>query len=194
MSEEARTVYVGRLVLGAVLLLIGAAWLFVTLDLVDIPIQSAIAVGLILIGIVILVVGRHGGLVGLGVVLTVLLAFMSLLNVPLEGGVGERTFRPASTADLESEYRMAVGRLTVDLTSIEGAAVPDVEVSLGIGQVVVVLPEGVPVSVEGTAGMGQVVLLGSEQNGLGVEHTLTENDAVFDVRVSVGMGQVEVRR
>jgi len=193
MSDE-RAVHVGRLVLGAILLLIGAAWLVVTLDLVDLPIQSAMAASLILIGIVLLVVGRHGGLVALGVILTVMLAFMSILDVPFEGGVGERTFRPAGTADLEAEYRMAVGRMTVDLTSIEGASVPDVEISLGIGQVVVILPDDVPVSVEGDAGAGQVVILGSEQNGFGVDHSVTENDAVFEVRVSVGMGQVEVRR
>lgn len=193
MSDE-RAVHVGRLVLGAILLLIGAAWLVVTLDLVDLPIQSAMAASLILIGIVLLVVGRHGGLVALGVILTVMLAFMSILDVPFEGGVGERTFRPAGTADLEAEYRMAVGRMTVDLTSIEGASVPDVEISLGIGQVVVILPDEIPVSVEGDAGAGQVVILGSEQNGFGVEHSVTENDSVFEVRVSVGMGQVEVRR
>lgn len=193
MSDE-RAVHVGRLVLGAILLLIGAAWLVVTLDLVDLPIQSAMAASLILIGIVLLVVGRHGGLVTLGVILTVMLAFMSILDVPFEGGVGERTFRPAGTADLEAEYRMAVGRMTVDLTSIEGTTVPDVEISLGIGQVVVILPDDVPVSVEGDAGAGQVVILGSEQNGFGVEHSVTENDALFEVRVSVGMGQVEVRR
>lgn len=193
MSEE-RGVPIGRLVLGAILLLIGAAWLLVTLEVVEIPIQSAMAIALILIGIVILTVGRHGGLVTLGVVLTVALAFMSLLNVPFEGGVGDRTFRPAGTADLRDEYRMALGKLTVDLTAIEGTVVPDVEVSVGMGQVVVVLPDEVPVSVEGNAGAGQVVILGSEQNGLGVEHAVTENDAVFEVQVSVGMGQVEVRR
>jgi len=193
MSDD-RSVHVGRLVLGAILLLIGAAWLVVTLDLVDLPIQSAMAAGLILIGIVILVVGRHGGLVTLGVILTVMLAFMSLLDVPFEGGVGERTFRPASTADLRQEYRMAIGRLTVDLTSIEGTTISDVEISLGIGQVVVILPDEVSVRVEGDAGAGQVMILGSEQNGLGVEHSITENDAVFEVRVAVGLGQVEVRR
>lgn len=193
MSDD-RGVHVGRLVLGAILLLIGAAWLVVTLDLVDLPIQSAMAAGLILIGIVILVVGRHGGLVTLGVILTVMLAFMSLLDVPFEGGVGERTFRPASTADLRQEYRMAIGRLTVDLTSIEGTTISDVEISLGIGQVVVILPDEVSVRVEGDAGAGQVMILGSEQNGLGVEHSITENDAVFEVRVAVGLGQVEVRR
>ena len=193
MSDE-RGVHVGRLVLGAILLLIGAAWLVVTLDLVDLPIQSAMAAGLILIGIVILVVGRHGGLVTLGVILTVMLAFMSLLDVPFEGGVGERTFRPASTADLRQEYRMAIGRLTVDLTSLEGTTISDVEISLGIGQVVVILPDEVSVRVEGDAGAGQVMILGSEQNGLGVEHSITENDAVFEVRVAVGLGQVEVRR
>jgi len=119
---------------------------------------------------------------------------MSLLDVPFEGGVGERTFRPASTADLRQEYRMAIGRLTVDLTSIEGTTISDVEISLGIGQVVVILPDEVSVRVEGDAGAGQVMILGSEQNGLGVEHSITENDAVFEVRVAVGLGQVEVRR
>lgn len=193
MSEE-RGLPVGRLVLGAVLLLIGAAWLLVTLEVVDVPIQSAMAVGLILIGIVILVVGRHGGLVTLGVILTILLAFMSLLGVPFEGGVGERTFRPAGTADLRSEYRMALGQMTVDLTAIEGTTLPDIEISLGMGKVIILLPDGVPVRVEGRAGAGEVQLLGTAQAGVGVEHTVTENDAVFDLEVSVGFGQVEVRR
>lgn len=194
MTDE-RGMPVGRLVLGAILLLIGAAWLLVTLEVVDVPIQSALAIGLALVGIVILIVGRHGGLVTLGVILTVVLGFLSLLDVPFEGGVGERIFRPAGAADLRSEYRMALGELTVDLTAIEeGAALPDLEVSAGMGQVVVILPEGVPVRLEGRAGAGEVDLLGSAQGGLGVEHSVTEDDAVWRLEVAVGMGEVEVRR
>lgn len=194
MNEE-RGIPVGRLVFGAILLLIGAAWLLLTLDVVDVPIQSAMAIGLILIGLVILFVGRHGGLVTLGVILTIILGLMSLLNVPLTGGIGERTYRPAGSADVRSEYRLALGQLTVDLTEIEGSAgARDLEISVGMGQVVVIVPEGLPVRVQGSAGAGQLDLLGNERDGLGVEHTVTEDGAEWDLDVSVGFGQVVVRR
>lgn len=194
MTDE-RGFPVGRLVFGAILLLIGAVWLLVTLDLVDVPIQSAMAIGLILIGLVLLFVGRHGGLVTLGVILTIFLGLMSLLNVPLEGGIGDRTFRPAGAADLRSEYRQAIGRLTVDLSEVEEGSSPgDLEITLGMGQLVVVLPDGVPARIEATAGAGQLDLLGSERDGLGAEHTVTEDGATWTIDVSVGFGQVVVRR
>jgi hypothetical protein len=196
VTARESTVPTGRLVLGGVLLLAGIGWLLQTLDVVDIPWQAALAVSLVLVGVAVLAVGRHGGLVTLGVVLTIILALASLLDVPFEGGIGERTFRPVAATDVRTEYRHAIGRMTVDLTDVDlPAGTSRIEISEGIGELQVVVPDGITVTVRGAAGIGEVVLFGASSNGVGVEREVSrEGDtARLELDVSVGIGKVEVR-
>lgn len=195
MSTQESTVRAGRLVLGLVLVLAGAGWLLQTLGVIDIPWQGALAVSLVLVGLAILAVGRHGGLVTLGVVLTIILALASLLDVPFEGGIGERTFRPAAASGIQSEYRHAVGKLTVDLSDLDLTSATEVEISLAIGEVEVVVPADAAVDVTAEAGAGEIVLFGGSSSGAGMERTgsMEGEGGPLELTVSIGFGRLEVR-
>jgi predicted membrane protein len=193
----------GRLVLGGILLIGGGLWLLNSLDVIDISLTAVLPVALILVGLALVIgslTGRHSGLIAAGVVLTVMLAFASTFDIKLEGGVGQRDHAPTTLADLEPEYRLAMGEMTLDLRGLElpVGSTTTVVASVGMGQLVVRVPEDVVVTVHATAGAGQVVLFGRESNGLDAE--LSSNTNVHGppwltrlfLELSVGLGQVDV--
>jgi len=143
--------------------------------------------------------GRQGGLIALGTVLTVVLLLASvvevLVNVPLTGGVGEKEFRP--TTSVEDEYRWALGSMTVDLSDAQLLVGRDIEMSIAIGEIIVILPPEIPVEINARAGIGEVDVLGETSAGVGaeVDHT-TPGSAELVVRLDldVAIGRVEVRR
>jgi predicted membrane protein len=144
--------------------------------------------------------GGHGGLITLGIVLTVLLTIGTLVRLPFAGGVGDRTERPPT---LEGHsYELSIGKLTVDLTGAAPSGTDSAEVRIearvGIGQLVVIVPESIPcVSTHARAGLGEVNVFGETEGGLGPEY---RTEAVclaaplLSLELSVGAGQVEVRR
>ena len=85
----------------------------------------------------------------------------------------------------------------------EGAALRNrlVQARVGVGELVVVLPEGWRGTARAEAGIGEVRLLGRQQEGLGLELRAVEEGPVppgasplfLHLEASVGMGQVEVR-
>jgi hypothetical protein len=198
----------GRVALGLLLVLGGAAWLADALG-ISIPWGLALPVLLTAVGLALVVLasrGRSSGvLVAAGALLTVLLAVGTGARVPLSGGVGERVERPTSAAELRDRYELSVGSLTVDLTGLgeEGSALRNrlVQARVGVGELVVVLPEGWRGTARAEAGIGEVRLLGRQQEGLGLELRAVEEGPVppgasplfLHLEASVGMGQVEVR-
>jgi predicted membrane protein len=119
------------------------------------------------------------------------------LDVPLAGGVGDRTKRPETPAEL-TEYELGVGNLVVDLGQLQvppGTTV--VEARLGVGELVVELPDGVTVEVAASSGLGEVQVLGQQEGGFGSRvETTTEvgGDRRLRVDARVGLGQVRVER
>ena len=61
---------------------------------------------------------------------------VSAAGIDLDGGVGERDYRPASVADLRDTYQLGMGELVVDLrqTELPSGDVP-LDIDLGIGEV-----------------------------------------------------------
>jgi len=140
-------------------------------------------------------------LIAVGVVLTGVLVIGSAIEFPLGGGVGEREERPATVAELREEYQLGIGQLTVDLTDLSSAqldADARTRVRVGIGQLVVIVPEGLAVQVEARATVGNVRVFEDEEGGFGVDREagpgLDGRGAVLELVLSVGLGEVEVRR
>ena len=69
---------------------------------------------------------------------------VSAAGLDLDGGVGEREYRPVSSADLHDRYELGMGELVIDLrdTQLPSGDVP-VEVDLGIGSARVLVAEDV---------------------------------------------------
>lgn len=188
---------VGRLVAGAALILVGGLWLVDAVGLVDLRWQVVLPTLLTLVGVALLATARrgaHGGLVVAGVVLAVLTIASASPMGGLVAGVGERAEQPTDVVAAEAGYELGVGALRVDLTELEElteeATIP---VSVGIGEVVVVLPEGVGARVEGSVGIGEVVVLGRARGGMGVSvEEEIAGDPVVVLELSAGIGRVEV--
>jgi phage shock protein PspC (stress-responsive transcriptional regulator) len=118
-------------------------------------------------------------------------------GIDLDGGVGEREYRPASTADLRDRYELGMGDLVVDLrdTDLPAGDVP-LEMDVGIGEAMVIVPKDVCVATNADVGIGNVRMFGRDNGGIDVD--FEENpDAAPDVTrvvldADIGVGQVRV--
>ncbi|HEY3022934.1 MAG TPA: hypothetical protein VGK11_04775 [Actinomycetota bacterium] len=198
--------HAGRLVLGLVVVVIGATALLQAAGISDVPWKAVLPGSLIAVGLGLVIAGRRsesgqGGLITIGIVLTVVLAAASAVDIPLEGGVGERTERPMSLSAVKSEYRLAVGQLTLDLTRVPvpvTATARPVRARVGVGQLIVELPSDQLAVVRGHAGMGQVTIFGESDGGFGVDKDVTPiapagQRVMFSLDLSVGIGEVLVQ-
>jgi hypothetical protein len=197
----------GRFVFGAVVLLFGVAWLLEATDVWRVRWDVVLPVALIVVGLALVVASRsgrgQGGLIALGIVVTVVLVIGTVVDVPFEGGVGERLERPRSVAELSDEFHLAMGKLTVDLRSVAlpaGASGSPVEVRarVSLGQLVVIVPQGLLAEAHAKAGIGSTVLFGREEGGFGVRNDFVPSVSAvgglaYVLDLSVGIGQVEVR-
>ncbi|MGH2580931.1 MAG: hypothetical protein ACRDGP_08815 [Actinomycetota bacterium] len=192
--------------LGLVVVVIGVTALLQAAGVSDVPWKAVLPGSLIAVGLGLVIAGQRsesgqGGLIAIGIVLTVLLAGASAVDIPLEGGVGERIERPTSLSEVKSEYRLAVGQLTLDLTSVS-VPVTDtartVRVRVGVGQLIVELPSDQLAVVRGHAGMGQVTIFGQSDQGFGVDKDVMPSvpagePIAFSLELSVGIGEVRVQ-
>jgi hypothetical protein len=194
---------VGTVVMGLLLVLLGVAWLLESLDAFEVPWGIILPIALIVVGAALLLAARRErprGLIAAGLILTVLSAATSAGDIGV-GGVGERAYRPASLADLEDVPDLGVGELRLDLRllppSAAGRATREVDVSVGIGELRVVLPPELPVQIQASAGIGQVQLPDGSEGGFGAEAQFPDGRPTGDrlhLELSVGIGQVTVQR
>jgi len=177
----------------------GVLWLLSEADVVDLSFTTWVGILLIGLGIAIaLSRGSHRVLVVIGIL-------VALVGIPalfvnddlLSGGVGESTKRPETTADLEP-FRHAIGKLTVDLTA------PDldldeetVEASVGIGELLVLVPEDTDITVDAHVGAGNVDALGEEDDGFDVDFSWisgTSGTQELTLDLEAGVGDIRVER
>jgi phage shock protein PspC (stress-responsive transcriptional regulator) len=182
------------------LLAIGTAALLDNAGVVSVSAGAGLALALIVVGLGLMVgawFGRSRGLVILGLALLPLAATAALIQVPFSGGTGDRTVTPATVADLQSEYRLGAGRLTVDLAHLDlGGATHSFTASVTLGQLTVVVPATAAVDVHGRAGAGELDLLGHIDDGAQIEANAaapgSPGGGRLHLDVSVGLGQVRV--
>ena len=193
------------LVVGLLLVAVGAVWLLDAIDVRTPPWDVVLAVALIVVGGALLWEARrerHGGLIALGAVLALVLAGASAVRPDFDfnSGFGERSERPRAAAELEREYEHAFGSLTVDLRHLDlPAGTTEIEVSVAFGEAVVWLPSDVPARVESSATFGRSEILGVDRGGVDVDRR--HQDAGYAgaatrllVDVNVVFGSARVRR
>jgi len=189
----------GRIALGAVIVGAGVLWLLSEADVVDLSFTTWVGILLIGLGIAIaLSRGSHRVLVVIGILVALIGVPALLVDDDLfSGGVGESTKRPGTTADLEP-FRHAIGKLTVDLTT------PDldldeqtVEASVGIGELLVLVPDDTDVTVDAHVGAGNVDALGEEDNGFDVDlDWISGTSGTQEVKLDLeaGIGDIRIER
>ena len=156
----------------------------------------AVAVVSMVAGLGLITAGLLGGprwLILPVLVLVVPLAVVSAADLNLEGGVGERTFRPAAVADVRPEYRVGVGRVEVDLRDVKfPAGSTQVNVRVGIGEARVLVPTGMCTSIQGDIGMGAADI--PERFEEGPDITIREPRKQLVINADVGVGHLQVDR
>jgi hypothetical protein len=188
---------------GALLVLVGIGWLLDAAG-VEVPWRALLPAALVAVGLACVAGafrGRQLALMVVGVALMVVLSVAVAadwdLDAPLAGGVGDRTERPTTPADLTG-YELGVGNLLLDLRQLQvPPGTTTVEARVGVGELVVELPDGVSVEVMASAGLGEVQVLGQQEGGFGSRVDavgLGGGDRRLQLDARVGLGQVRVER
>jgi phage shock protein PspC (stress-responsive transcriptional regulator) len=145
--------------------------------------------------------GRSRSLVVLGVLLTLALAVAGVPGHAFRSGTGDRTWTPASAAEVAGRYRLGAGKAVLDLSRVDfPAAGVHTRVEMGAGQLKVLLPPDVDARLSASVGAGQVDLLGHRDNGLAVDRTVGDDGpdgpggGSLQLTATIGTGDVEVER
>ena len=191
-------------VLGALLAVAGLFGLLAVLDVYDIDVAVALAVGVLVVGVAIafgaMTQRRVGGLVFLGLILLGAFGAAAATPVSVSSGVGEKIERPESAAELDRSYELGIGELNLDLGAVSlSPGTTSVDASVGVGNLVITVPRGVALEIDAHAGVGEVDVLGRRDDGIDAQKTTsvagsTPNAPVLDVEADIGMGNIEVRR
>ena len=195
-----------RSVLGALtwwvlLVAAGVMWLLDRTGSVHVGATTFFAVLLGIVGLGLVVgafAGRSRGLVGLGIVLSVVTATVAAVPSVGHGRTGTVTWTPASVSAVPSDgYQLAAGKATLDLSSTTLDSGQEVHVQLGAGRMLVIVPSTARVVLDGTVGAGSVRGPdGRQDDGLGASLTGvygTPTGPTLDLRLEQGVGSMEVR-
>jgi phage shock protein PspC (stress-responsive transcriptional regulator) len=146
----------------------------------------------------------RGGLIALGVVLSVgLIAASSMPWNGVRGGVGDRTYRPATVAEVRDVYRGGAGDMTVDLSRLDQEISGDpvtTRIEHGIGDLTVVVPRSADVQLLVEQGIGDLDVFdrGAAADGFfpgtGSRSWTDDGEPEFVLTINSGLGDVEVSR
>jgi phage shock protein PspC (stress-responsive transcriptional regulator) len=96
-------------------------------------------------------------------------AVIAAAGVDLHGGLGERNYHPGTLSEVRDSYQLGAGRLEIDLRDVKlPAGDTPLRVRLGVGEVVVLVPNDVCVATRARIGGGYVGALERGSGGLDV--------------------------
>jgi hypothetical protein len=95
---------------------------------------------------------------------------VSAAHLDVEGGVGDRQYRPVTASDVRPDYKLGVGHLVVDLRDVKlPPGDRPLHVEMGAGAVSIAVPRDVCVTSAAHVGAGQVSVFGHGSGGLDVD-------------------------
>lgn len=187
----------GPIVMGALLVWSGVAWL------AGVSVENGLAVGLCIVGVGFVLgafVGGSWGLIVPAFVIGGALIVASVADIPLSGPIGDRSWVPRTVSEVEDRYELSIGEGRLDLTELqldEGEHLA-IDASVGMGHLVIEVPDGVALDISAKVGAGEAVLLGYPDSGVGVstERSFDGDGDAGSIRLDlqVGLGEIEVRR
>ena len=198
----------GGILLGLLLVIVGAIWLLRAFGVPTLRWDVALAVGLLVVGAALLMGARRrgeqrGALIAVGVVLAGVLtitASVDAIGRGIESGFGDRFERPADVTELADGYRHAFGSMTVDLSRLElPTGTTSIDLSIAFGDLTIVLPADVAVRVEADTVFGSATVFGKESSGVTADSTFRSADYSdaerrLSIDLSTVFGSATVRR
>jgi len=158
----------------------------------------AAAVAVIGVGLLVgTFVGRARWLIIVGAILVPILWLTALIPASWNFDAGDFVYRPVSATDVASKYEQGAGVMTIDLTRLtreDLARVGVIEASLGLGEMIVRLPDDVGVEVRARAGAGEISGPFRTVTGVGLDVTrdLGSKPSVLFVDLRVGAGTITI--
>ncbi len=195
--------YLGALTWSALLVLVGGAWLLDAAGLVDVNVGVVVALGLVLVGAALVIstwLGRSRGLIAVGIPLALVVGALGVVDVPLDGGIGNPTYRPPTLARVERSYALGIGDLSLDLRAVDFSGTRrHVDAQLGIGQLNVTVPDDVRVVLDGHVGAGSVSAFGRQSNeccptDVKVVRPGVARGGTLVLDADVGAGNIRIKR
>jgi phage shock protein PspC (stress-responsive transcriptional regulator) len=136
--------------------------------------------------------------VGSLVALVLIATAIAVAAVPIHPGrgIGDRTYAPATVADLHRSYTLGIGRLRLDLSNVNlPRGETHVRTRLDAGHLEVIVPANAALQAHVEAHYGQVKLLGNSSDGYDTDKTVGQAGArVLVLDGHVGAGEIEVSR
>ena len=150
--------FLGPIVFGALLIWAGLAWLG------GVSLETSLAVGLLIIGVGFILgsfVGGSRALIVPALLVGGALALTAVVDIPLHGPIGDQRWAPQTLDDLDRRYEVSIGEGTLDLSAIDLEADDRIglEASVGIGHLVILVPEDVGLDVDTEVGAGESKVL-----------------------------------
>ncbi len=157
----------------------------------------AVVTGLVLIGTAF--AGGARWLIVPALALVLPLGFVAAADIDLDGGVGEREYRPAAMSELRDRYELGIGELDVDLRDVDlPNGRTDMAIDVGIGEVVVYVPADACVTSDVSIGAGLADILDRDHEGLDVAFAESGDEPAgrptLHIDGDLGLGVLEVVR
>ena len=144
--------------------------------------------------------GRAYGLIFLGILLSIATSLTAVVNHEFGHGAGERHWVATTAAETETPFRLGIGEAELDLTGMPAGENADVDVTVGVGSLLVIVPEDARVTVNAELAAGEIRILDEpKDDGTDLDRTVTDNPAGssgpdITIDAEVGLGDLEVRR
>jgi phage shock protein PspC (stress-responsive transcriptional regulator) len=124
--------------------------------------------------------------------------FAAAADVRFQGGFGDLQYRPTAVTALPARgYKLAAGRLRVDLRglTLSRGTTTEIPIQVGMGVATIIVPASVCVQSDTKIGAGYVDVLGDAEGGLDVRRQVGGAQGLaprVQLRANVGMGALEV--
>ena len=157
----------------------------------------AVLAGLVMIGTAF--AGGARWLIVPALALVLPLGFVAAAGIDMDGGIGDRDYRPAGVADMRDRYEIGMGGLGVDLSDVDlPPGRTDVGIDVGIGEAVVFIPREACVTSNVEIGAGALDVPDHEEAGLDLTlasaGTAPAGRPHLHIDADIGMGVLEVVR
>jgi phage shock protein PspC (stress-responsive transcriptional regulator) len=157
----------------------------------------AVVTGLVLIGTAF--VGGARWLIVPALALVLPLGIVAAADIDLDGGIGDREYRPATMSELNDRYEIGIGGIDVDLTGLDlPTGRTDLAIDVGLGEAIVYVPDGACVTSDVEIGAGAADVFDRDYDGVDVSFAEAASPPagrpVLHIDADVGVGVLEVVR
>jgi len=110
---------------------------------------------------------------------------------------GPNLVRPATPGDLEPAYEFRAGSFELDLRQLDDAAFTesmDIDIDMDIGEIDVIVPEGLSVAVQAETNLGDITVFDSHSEGINPQLQSLDPEPSLFLDLELDVGDIDVIR